>query len=204
MKYFTLLGLLSLNCVAAQMPPFEAKYQVKRGGKVVAEQTTKLSRQGESFILYDQTIATKGMASWIGFKRQERSDFHYINDNASVQATSHLMKQVTHKDKTLTVASDQPLISTHMMPLQIGLLACQGLQQIQVHVLKNKRVKTYRFSVTTQRDGLLKVSRAYPKGSQRKTTSWLDPTRQCLTTKTQHKNESEPLIETTLQSIQNL
>lgn len=221
MKIFFLMTVFWLSNAHAELTPFVAQYQVKRGGKVVAEQSTTLSRNSEGYVLYDQTIATKGMASWIGFQRQERSEFQIAPDTSLFEANKHQMKQdasishreyqfdrlndhqfkVLHKKENTTVSADQPIIATHMMPLQIGLLACQGKRQINLNILKNKRIKTYHFSVTIEHNGLLKVSRNYPKDSKRKTTSWLDPKQNCLTTQTRHQNDDEPLIETTLKSF---
>ena len=198
---------------------YEATYDVFRNGKVMAEQKTKVEKStAQKYTLTDVTTGTKGLAAFTGFKRSESSNFTSLNADWVVQ--KHKMQQkVTfskrnysfqqneqskqiegiHKKETflLNNIQEQP-IAAHMLPLRIAHLACREHKtKFKVTLLKSKKTNTFRFTASTEDNGLIKVARKYPKKSNKKSYIWLDPKQQCITVRSKHIDDDE-VIETKL------
>ncbi len=202
-----------------ETPSFTAEYQITRNDKIIATQKTTFKYSDSNYILTDQTRGTHGMASLTGFERNETSEGILLNSTFKV--LKHRMQQKvlfskksyqfswqkkddqylgSYKKQPFTVKSPHSVISSHMMPIQLAQLACQGATQASFYVLKNKKAKQYQFTIERTANGLLKSSRVYPLPTQKKTESWLDPQQNCLTIKTRHQDTDE-VIETSLINI---
>lgn len=220
--YFTTLALVSPYVTATTFPVnYQATYEVSRGGKVLAEQTTTFeSVTPNQYTLTDITQGTRGLASFTGFKRSETTHFEFNHDQ--IITIEHSMRQkVAFKNKyyqfklqknntTITGKSKQAFtietalkpISSHMLPLWIGSQVCQESSPLteltNVPVLKSKLIKNYDFTVIDEGNHLYRVERIYPAETQRSSQIWLDKSQNCLPVKTHHKEAEKPAIETKL------
>ena len=197
--------------------PFEATYEVTRGGDLTAEQTSTLKIQPNGlFFLRDVTKGTHGLASFTGFERTESTTFKPVDGRHGVQ--SHQMHQsaafskrsfqftldqtqnkINGKDKkpfVISAASDP--LSAHLMPIWISALVCAGETHFQLPVLKSKRLKTYEFKAYKESDSVIRVDRIYGPDSDRSTQSWFDLKNHCLPIKTKHRKADKPVIVTRL------
>jgi len=214
----TLISTLSSKVWAIELKPFTATYQISRGGKVTAQQTTRLTQISDTlWQIEDNIIGTKGMASLMGFKRTEITQFELTNEQ--IVATQHKMRQKvafskrnynfiydkskseysgTYKDKPFTISTNQtkPVISSQLLPLAIAIEACNNQSEADFNVIKSNSSKTYHFRFEKNKQPT--ANRVYPPNSKKKTQSWLDQTKHCWPTKQLHSESDEPTIETTL------
>lgn len=214
---FSTLCLLSaaVNAQALKLPnTFEATYTISRDGKPAAQQITTFSKiNNNQYLLTDQTKGTHGLASMTGFKRNESTQFetnvsritsidHKMQQKVVFSKKSHRFKSdgnvITGKaKKPFKFETNNKPISTHMLPLWLSMMTCQGKKNITLEVLKSEQIKTYQFKVYEEPDHY-RVERQYPKGKQRSTSTWLDKSRQCFPVRTVHQEKSEPIVETKL------
>lgn len=201
------------------MPPaYQATYEITRGGKPTAKQVTQFSNNLNGFQLKDQTTGTHGLASITGFTRTEITDFSISNN--TISEIKHLMKQkvafskksfqfekqnntITGTDKkqfTLTTASNP--ISAHLLPIWLSSMVCSGQTQLEIPVLKSKRIKNYKFKVFNENQQYFRVEREYPKDKKRSTKIWLDKNQNCFPTKTTHQENDDPIIKTKLKQVE--
>ncbi len=200
------------------LPSYEATYTISRDGKPTAKQKTTFEQQtNNQFVLKDVTKGTHGLASLSGFERTETTHFELSDMN--VVDIKHKMKQEVafkskvfkfnanvndnsisgkNKKEDFSVQSDITPISSHMLPWWLSILVCDGAQSITIPVMKSKRIKTYQFKVTEEKQGLIKVDRVYESGVDRSTSTWLDKNMQCFPVKTRHQESDDPVIETVL------
>ncbi|TDR16273.1 hypothetical protein [Marinicella litoralis] len=213
-------GLLATITSASEIQPFEATYEIIRGGKTTGTLTTLLEKiSDDRWTIKDTIVGTSGMASFIGFKRVEKTEFIY--DDKVLLATHHEMNQkaafsnktytfnwqpeskqyqIQHKGQlTQYEPKNKQVISSQMMPLALALAACQQNTKIELQVLKNKSVTPYQFNISNNKT--LIAERIYSNKTSKKTESWLDPKRQCLPSKQSHQVKDNPTILTKLTSF---
>ena len=219
MKLFTYLCILtsSVSAFAAEIRPFEATYQITRGGDPTGQQTTVLNKIDDNhWSIVDTIVGTNGLASFVGFKRTESTEFKY-SDNGLV-AIKHDMLQkaalskrkyhfeldsinnqytVNLKDKQSILEPQlNTVISSQLLPIAIAIAACEKNTLINLNVLKSKSTSPYQFELSAHKNFYAK--RIYPVEVEKQTVSWLDETKQCLPIKNIHEVKGEPTIETTL------
>lgn len=219
MKFNTFLCLLisSVSAVAAEIRPFEATYQITRGGDPTGQQTTVLSKIDDThWSIVDTILGTNGLASFVGFKRTESTEFKYTENG--LVAIKHDMLQkaalskrkyhfeldsinnqytVNYKDKqSLLEPQLNSVISSQLLPIAIAIAACEKNNLINFTVLKNKNTSPYQFELSAHKK--IHAKRIYPVEVEKQTISWLDETKQCLPIKNIHEVKGEPTIETTL------
>ncbi|WP_223788970.1 hypothetical protein [Marinicella meishanensis] len=200
---------------------YQAKYQILRGGKPTAQQVTELTISNNRYTLKDHTEGTHGLASMTGFERTESTQFTL--QGLAILTIEHRMKQTVafskkayqfraepgsttirgqHKKKPFQVTAEVRPVSAHMMPWWLGHQVCNGLLPKAVTVLKSKQLRTYHFQIVEEADGLVRMDRIYPAGTDKSTSTWLDTKQHCLPVKTRHREGDDPVIETVLQSHQ--
>ncbi len=212
-----ILGLSANLSDANEIQPFEATYEIIRGGKVTGKQTTVLEQISDNhWSIKDTIIGTSGMASLIGFKRIETTEFEYINND--LMATHHQMKQkaaFSNREYTFTwlpeksiysiIYKDQTdqfdpqgkaIISAQLMPMALALAACKQQYDVELLVLKNKMAKPYQFQISNTEK--LIAERKYSGEQSKISKTWLDPERQCLPIEQSHQDGNEPNIITKL------
>ena len=109
---------------------------------------------------------------------------------------------VGHEKQAFTLETTVKPISSHMLPLWLSAQVCrakkQHNKQISIPVLKSKRIKTYQFLIFNESHQFFRLERIYPANTQRSSEIWLDKNKNCLPTKTLHREADEPVIETKL------
>jgi hypothetical protein len=215
-----ILSLLSLPSTAVELRPFKATYEVTRGGKVTGKQTTELKQISQHvWQLSDFMEGTRGMASVLGFERHETTEF--IIQNGSLQATSHEMTQKAafskrryrfsfdasqhsysgkHKDNPFELQDSRAVISAHLIPLALGLAACQQQDELKLTILKSDKTRDYHFTINQQAHPVT-AFRQFAANSQRTSQSWLSDKSMCLPEKQLHRESDEPEIMTRLTSF---
>ncbi len=212
-----LITIYANTLLANPIQPYVAKYEISRGGKVTGEQTTTLKKTGKnSWTLRDEIVGTSGMASIIGFKRTEITQFNFRD--GLLFATSHQMSQkaafskkkyqfkwqpdqakyqINHKGKESSYNPDgKNTISSQLMPMALALAACQKTKQTELMVLKNKTAKPYSFKLSLGEN--MMAERVYQPNQNKTSRTWLDPTRSCLPWKQSHQDDNDPVIVTEL------
>ena len=219
MKAISLILLLGTQLLAQaqELKPFKAVYEVSRDGKVTGKQVTELKRTtNNQWRLTDVLEGTRGMASVLGFERRETTTFSWHNQQLTV--LEHQMQQKAafskrryrfsydptqqlytgeHKGDSFTTAGDQTVISAHLIPLVIGLAACQQQQAADLKLLKSKKIRDYRFTINSTQQAMT-ANRVFPPESQRTSQSTLDPQRMCLPTAQTHIEEDQPEVNSRL------
>lgn len=212
---FLVLLLFGHGTVAAQdIKPFKATYEVSRDGKVTGLQKTELTQTKDGlWRLTDVLEGTRGMASVLGFERHETTVFSWHNQQLTV--LDHRMEQKAafskrryrftwdpdrqqysgqHKDQPFTTTGPQQgVISAHLIPLSIGLAACQQLSEKKLTVLKSKKVRDYHFTIDLNSQPP-QAHREFGPDSNRSSRSVLDSQRMCLPTAQTHIEEDQPAI----------
>ncbi|MFC3193662.1 hypothetical protein ACFODZ_05365 [Marinicella sediminis] len=212
------LCLLSSLALASELKPYQATYEIIRGGKVTGEQTTELKRlNNNQWLLTDTTKGTRGMASLIGFKRQETSEFTFVDGQLFV--TRHSMNQKaafnkrqyqftydaqekqykgTRKGDQFTLAvTEQNIISAHMLPLALSLTACQQDARAAIDLLKSTNLSHYQFTFNYQSDKITS-QRVFSTPRKKSSTAQLDASKNCLPVTQTHQEENEPEINSRL------
>lgn len=205
---------------ATEIQPFEATFDVIRGGKVTGKQSTLLEKISENkWSIKDSITGTSGMASFIGFKRTETTEFEYKNNE--LIATHHEMNQkaafskktytfnwqadksqfsINHKNQTSQFdPKDKKIISTQLMPLALALAACNQKNEVKLWVLKNNAAKPYQFKISNS--DKLTADRVYNEGQTKSSKTLLDPNKQCLPIEQSHQDGDKPQITTKLISF---
>ncbi len=213
--FYLILILLSLGQPADNaLTPYSLKYEVLTDGKVSGELISTLSvSTPDQFVLSETTTGTKGMASFLGFKREEITRF---STQPSMTAQSYRMQQKVafkkrqsnyriddqsqaiigeHKGQQWRVDNNQPVISTSLLMLALAVDACAGKQTMSYQVVVPNAVKTYRFEVQESTPDTIKVARIHDKKTA---ISWLDRHNQCLPLKSVYANGKGKVIETRL------
>jgi len=217
LKLFLYTLLFTAQSNATEIQPFEATYEVIRGGKVTGKQTTLVEKlSGDKWIIKDSIIGTSGMASLIGFKRTETTEFIYQGNE--IFATHHEMFQkaafnkksytfdwqptksnyvIKHKDQNHWLDTQgKPVISSQLMPMVLAQAACRQQDTVNLLVLKSTKVKPYQFNISHQKT--LIAERVYNDQQTKASKTTLDPQRQCLPIEQSHQDNSKPLIVTRL------
>lgn len=216
-KHFIIYILIILySPFACAIIAFEAEYEVLKNGKKTAKQTTHLKYipHNDTYQLTDSTIGTKGLASLLGFSRQESTVFKLKNQ--IMDAIQHTMQQkisfkkriysfekqknnyfISYKGKNSKIPLTSTLISSHAIPINLSLIACQNIDSKEFTILKSSHPKKYKFQFKKE-NNLIKAERIYPNGVARKTYLWLNPQQHCLPVKSYHQEGDKDPVETRL------
>lgn len=222
MKAVCLILLFSAQLLAQvqaqELKPFKAVYEISRDGKVTGQQVTRLQQTADGqWQLTDVLEGTRGMASVLGFERRESTTFSWRDQQLTVH--EHRMQQKAafskrryrfshdltegrytgeHKGDTFTAeAGQETVISAHLIPVVIGLAACQDHHEKQFKLLKSKKIRDYRFTIR-HNGQTLTASRIFAPGIERTSQSTLDPERMCLPTAQTHIEEDQPEVHSKL------
>ncbi len=217
-KLFILITFFS--CCTQAMNDFIADYEVYQDGKKSGLSSTELKRDGQLYSLTDKTNGTHGMASFLGFKRFEQTTFYFDNEQFMPQTYQMNQKIAFNKrQSSFAVSSDSDVINgkykgknwqmtrpetfstTNLTSLQLSSDICAGkTNNLSYPILKNGKIKNYRFVITDQVDNIIEIDRVHSK-STRVTKTWLDKNQNCLPIRTFHLEEDKDPIETKLINV---
>lgn len=222
MLLLTLLITFSLTGWTETLKPFVATYDILKDGKKTGQQITKLIQlTNEEWQITDNIKGTHGIASVIGFERNESTTFkqtttglmaidHKMTQKAAFSKRKYNFKfdqqkqqyDIDFKGESFHFKPklDTVIISSQMMPLSLAISACSHHTYHQMNILKNKKSKDYQFDIDDMNQ--LTVHRRYPSEENKSTQSLLDRNKQCLPYKQIHKNGHQDTIETILKDFQ--
>ena len=210
---------------STQPQAFEAHYAIFEGDKKVGESRVRLVPDNKNWRLTNTTRGTHGLASLLGFRRQEETLFNWHLEPTEKQGwlpvAYQFSQKVAFKKKTRSFHYDHtsglargksdgrqwmlnvhpPFISPNLVVLALAVDLCSGQQEMHYRVLDKGALKDYHFVVngTDTESGLIKITKKHSR-PDRITESWHDPKRQCLNVRSRHKEPGGDWLETRLVS----
>jgi hypothetical protein len=202
---------------ASAMDLFKAEYTVFKDGKKIGQSSTELSMDAPFYVLTDKTNGTHGMASFLGFKRTEKTLFTE-SDNVFVPESYKMDQKVAfkkrqsdyqvdsenkmaygkHKGKDWQISTPETFTTPNLVALNLSQDICAGNTSDLIYTLvKDGKIKKYQFTITSEKDGIIEIDKVHSKPS-RVTKTWLDKNQHCLPIKTYHIEEGEEPLETKL------
>lgn len=216
----TLAILLITSFHASAMDLFKAEYTVFKNGKKIGQSSTQLSIDTPFYTLTDKTNGTHGMASFLGFKRNETTLFTESN-NILVPESYKMNQKVAfkkrqsdyqidienkiaygnHKGNDWQTPVPEVFTTPNLVSLNLSQDICAGITtNLNYTIIDNGKIKQYQFSITSEKDGIIEIDKFHSKPS-RITKTWLDKSQQCLPVKTYHIEEGEEPLESKLVKI---
>ena len=213
--FIQLLLLTAFNANALDL--FKVDYTVLKDGKKIGISSMEVAYETPFYTLTNQTNGTHGMASFLGFKRTEKTLFTEDDGNLSVKSYDMTQKVAFSKRHSeYAVDSKQQLAvgnykgdewqlavpseysSPNLVALNLAKDICAGkTENLNYKVVKGGKLKEYKFSVKSSVDGIIEVDKIHSKAS-RITKTWFDTNQQCIAIKTYHIEKGQDPLETKL------
>jgi hypothetical protein len=216
-KLLYLFSILASFNISA-LETFKVEYKVFKSGKEIGKSTIELLKNGDSYLLKDETDGTHGMASFLGFKRSETTVFYDIDGQIIPQ--SYEMKQkvaFNKRESSYQINFDTNLISgnhkgsqwkssnfdqaystPNLVKINLAMDICSGkTDNLSYSVLDAGKLKQYDFTIENEFNGIVEVNKIHDNAA-RITKTWLNTNKNCLPVKTYHVEEGEDPIETQL------
>jgi len=215
-----LVLLIATTFHASAMDLFKAEYTVFKDGKKIGQSSTELSMDAPLYVLTDKTNGTHGLASFLGFKRNEKTLF--TENNGVLMPESYQMDQKVafkkhqsnyqidieskmahgkHKGNDWQVAIPDVFTTPNLVILNLSQDICSGITTgLNYTIIKDGKIKNYKFTITSEKEGIIEIDKVHSK-PLRVTKTWLDKGQHCLPIKTYHIEEGEEPLETKLIKI---
>ena len=214
---FTLLMTFNANALDL----FKANYSVFKEGKKIGRSIIHLTKDDPFYTITDKTDGTHGMASFLGFKRSEKTLF--TSNNGMLSPESYKMSQKVafnkrsssyqidkennevngnYKGDDWQLKTQQAFLTPNLVSLKLFLDVCAGKKDnLNYRVLKKGSLHDYQFKITSENKNIIEVDKVHSKAS-RVTKLWLDTNQHCLPIRTYHIEEGEDSLETKLLSFE--
>ena len=216
----TLLLLLLFCTQSYALDLFKAQYHVFKDGKEIGSSSIELKKQDNYFSIIDQTKGTHGMASFLGFKRTEVTDF-FVKDDGLIPELYQMEQKVAfkkrrsnyqvddetqmvygeHKGKAWQIKLPKDFSTPNLVSLRLAEDVCANkTENLNYNVLKRGELVNYQFTIISQKDNIIEVEKVHAKPS-RITKTWLDTNQHCISVKTYHAEEGEDPLESKLMQV---
>lgn len=210
--------LMTFNAQALDL--FKAEYSVFKDGKKIGRSSIHLTHEDALYTITDKTDGTHGMASFLGFKRSEKTLFTSNDDLFSPESYKMIQKVAfnkrhsnykidqqnnkvsgSYKGKDWQLETEHHFLTPNLVSLKLFMDVCEGQKDnLNYDVLKKGSIHTYQFRITSENKNIIEIDKIHSKAS-RITKMWLDTNQNCLPIRTYHNEEGEESLETKLLSF---